>query len=79
YYWGYKSKEFSAVFDKIKNSGNANERNKLLGEAQRLLAQDAANGFLYQPQFPTIAKKQVKGLWKELPIFANDLAGISWG
>ncbi|MBP7564833.1 MAG: ABC transporter substrate-binding protein [Burkholderiaceae bacterium] len=79
YYWGYQSKEFSALFDRIKSSGNTNERNKLLGDAQRLLAQDAANGFLYQPQFPTIARRQVKGLWKELPIFANDLAGISWG
>jgi hypothetical protein len=30
-----------------------------------MLATDAANGFMYQPQFPTIAKKGVKGLWKE--------------
>ncbi len=78
YYWGYQSKEFSALFDKIKNTGNAVERNKLLGEAQKMLANDAANGFLFQPQFPTIAKKNVKGLWKELPIFANDLAALSW-
>ncbi|MES2531699.1 MAG: ABC transporter substrate-binding protein, partial [Pseudomonadota bacterium] len=78
YYWGYQSKEFTALFDKIKNTGNAAERNKLLGDAQKLLANDAANGFLFQPQFPTIAKKNVKGLWKELPIFANDLAALSW-
>ncbi|CAN5315988.1 ABC transporter substrate-binding protein [soil metagenome] len=78
YYWGYQSKEFSTLFDKIKNTGNAAERNKLLGDAQKILATDAANGFLFQPQFPTIAKKNVKGLWKELPIFANDLAALSW-
>ena len=79
YYWGYESKEFSALFDKIKNTGNPAERNKLLGDAQKLLATDAANGFMYQPQFPTVAKKAVKGLWKEMPIFANDLAALSWG
>jgi peptide/nickel transport system substrate-binding protein len=45
----------------------------------QMLAADAANGFLFQPQFPTIAKKNVKGLWKELPIFANDLSALSWG
>jgi peptide/nickel transport system substrate-binding protein len=50
----------------------------LLGEAQKLLAADAANGFLFQPQFPTIAKKGVKGLWKDMPIFANDLSALSW-
>ncbi len=79
YYWGYQSKEFTQVFDKLKNSANANERNKLLGDAQRILAKDAANGFMYQPQFPTIAKKNVKGLWTTLPIFANDLSAITWG
>jgi peptide/nickel transport system substrate-binding protein len=79
YYWGYQSKAFNTLFDKIKSTGNAAERNKLLGEAQKMLATDAANGFLYQPQFPTIAKKNVKGLWKENPIFVNDLSALSWG
>ncbi|MDP9898432.1 ABC transporter substrate-binding protein [Variovorax ginsengisoli] len=78
YYWGYQSKAFNALFDKIKTTANATERNKLLGDAQKMLAVDAANGFLFQPQWPTIAKKGVKGLWKELPIFANDLSALSW-
>ena len=78
YYWGYNSQAFRTLYDKLMATGNAAERTKLLGEAQRLLATDAANGFLYQPQFPTIAKKNVKGLWTSLPIFANDLAALSW-
>ncbi|HSW16774.1 MAG TPA: ABC transporter substrate-binding protein [Ramlibacter sp.] len=78
YYWEYQSKEFSALYDKIKNTGNEAERNKLLGDAQKVLAQDAANGFLFQPQFPTVAKKGVKGLWTAMPIFANDLSAMSW-
>jgi len=43
-----------------------------------ILAADAANGFLFQPQFPTIARKEVKGVWKDMPIFANDLSALSW-
>jgi peptide/nickel transport system substrate-binding protein len=78
YYWGYDSKAFTALFDKIKTTGNTVERNKLLGDAQKLLATDAANGFLFQPQFPVIAKKGVKGLWKDMPIFVNDLSAMSW-
>ncbi len=78
YYWGYQSKAFSELYDKIKSTGNPKERAKLLGDAQKLLATDAANCFLYQPQFPTVAKKEVKGLWKDMPIFVNDLAAMSW-
>ena len=79
YYWGYDSKAFNTLYDKIKTTGNAEERNKLLGDAQKLLAADAANGFLFQPQFPVIAKKSVKGLWTQMPIFCNDLSALSWG
>ncbi len=78
YYWGYESKEFSTLFDKIKTTADEKERAKLLGEAQRMLARDAANGFLFQPVFPTIAKKGVKGLWTAMPIFCNDLSAMSW-
>jgi len=78
YYWGYDSKPFRDLYDKIQQTGNVEERNKLLGEAQKLLANDAANGFLYQPQFPTVAKKGVKGLWTAMPIFCNDLSTMSW-
>ncbi|SFM89478.1 ABC transporter substrate-binding protein [Variovorax sp. OV329] len=78
YYWGYQSKEFDAVYNKIMSTGNEAERNKLLGDAQKILAQDAANGYLYQPQFPIVAKKGVKGLWTAMPIFCNDLSTMSW-
>ena len=50
-----------------------------LAEAQRMLANEAVNGFLYQPQWVTVANKNVKGLWKDVPIFANDLSALSWG
>ncbi len=78
YYWGYQSKDFDALYEKIKTTADATQRNKLLGDAQRMLATDAANVFLYQPQFPTIAKKGVKGLWTSMPIFVNDLSALSW-
>jgi peptide/nickel transport system substrate-binding protein len=44
-----------------------------------MLANDAVNGFLFQAVFPTVARKEVKGLWPNMPIVANDLAAISWG
>jgi peptide/nickel transport system substrate-binding protein len=44
------------------------------------VADDAVHGYLYQPQWvPTVANKNVKGLWKDMPIFVNDLSALSWG
>ena len=78
YYWGYNNPKFNELHGKINNTPRADERNKLLGQAQQMLANDAVNGFLFQPQLPTVANKRIKGLWKDMPTFVNDLSAISW-
>jgi peptide/nickel transport system substrate-binding protein len=78
YYWGYESAQFNALFDKIQNAPRAADRAKLLGDAQRMLANEAVHAFLYQPQWITVANKNLKGLWKDMPIFVNDVAALSW-
>jgi peptide/nickel transport system substrate-binding protein len=78
YYWGYQSAKFNELFDKARNSARPADRLRYLGEAQRLLAEDAANVFLFQPQFITVASRNLRGLWKDTPIFVNDIAALSW-
>lgn len=78
YYWGYRSPAFNALFEKIKNAARPAERAQWLGQAQRLLAEDAAHAFLYQPQWVTVAQQGLKGLWRDMPIFVNDLSTLSW-
>jgi len=78
YYWGYESPQFNALFDKIQNSPRAADRAKLLGDAQRMLANDCVHAFLYQPQWVTVADKNLKGLWKDMPVFVNDISVLSW-
>lgn len=78
YYWGYESPQFTALYDKIQNSPRAADRAKLLGDAQRMLANDAVHAFLYQPQWVTVANKNLKGLWKDMPVFVNDVSVLSW-
>eukprot|EP01034_Spumella_vulgaris_P034087 gene34086-42034_t len=78
YYWGYQNPEFNKLFEKLRESPREAERLQMLGDAQRLLAQDAAAVYLYQPQWLTVAKKGLKGLWADMPIFANDIAALSW-
>ena len=78
YYWGYQNPKFNALYTRIKTTPNLAERNQLLGDAQKLLADDAVLAWLYQPQWVTVAKKGVQGLWKDMPLFVNDLSALSW-
>ncbi|MBC8058466.1 MAG: ABC transporter substrate-binding protein [Rhizobiales bacterium] len=78
YYWGYNSKAYNDLFARYNGTTDPKGRLKLVGDIQRQLATDSVNVYLYQlPQF-AVAKKQLKGLWSSSPIFANDLAALSW-
>jgi len=78
YYLGYNSPAFNDLYKKIMATPAEADRAKLLGDAQRMLATDAVAGFLFQPQWITIANKKLKGVWKEVPQFENDFSGWSW-
>ena len=78
YYWGYDNAAFKQLFSRLNSTPSEDEPARLLGDAQRLLAQDAVDAYLYQPLWITVAKRGVKGLWVEMPIFVNDIAGMSW-
>jgi peptide/nickel transport system substrate-binding protein len=78
YYIGYKSAAYNALYKSITETPGEADRAKLLGDAQRMLATDAPVGFLFQPQYISISSKRLKGMWKEVPQFANDLSGWSW-
>jgi peptide/nickel transport system substrate-binding protein len=78
YYWGYDSKPFQALFARYNQATNPQERLRLLGEMQRLIATDQVNAFMFiLPQF-MVANRRLSGLWSSSPIFANDLAALRW-
>ena len=78
YYWGYESKAYNKLLADYNSTTDSKTRLKLIGDIQRQLAADSVNVYLYQlPQF-AVGKKQLKGLWSSSPIFANDLAALSW-
>ncbi|UCE30123.1 MAG: ABC transporter substrate-binding protein [Burkholderiales bacterium] len=78
YYWGYESEKFDELFDKVNHTGDDQERARLMGEIQRLIANDSPLAFLYQPQWITVANAKLKGLWKDMPLFCNDLSALRW-
>ncbi len=78
YYWNYDSPKFNELWAKINTTADTAQRNQLMAEAQRLVADDTVMAYLYQPTWITVAKAGLKGLWKDAPIFANDLSALSW-
>ncbi len=78
YYWGYESPEFNALWNRIQATIKTDERNQLMGEAQKLVAREAVAAYLYQPTWITVAKAGIKGLWKDMPLSVNDLSAMSW-
>lgn len=78
YYWGYDSRVYKELVARYNTTVDPKARLKLLGDIQKRLAEDAVNVYLFQlPQF-AVARKPLKGLWSSSPIFANDLAALSW-
>ena len=79
YYWNYDSPKFNALWAQINATADTAQRNKLMADAQRLVADDAVAAYLYQPTWITVASARLKGVWRDMPIFANDLSALSWG
>ena len=78
YYFQYDSQKFRDIMDKAGSTVDQTERLKYLGDAQRQLAEDAVNAFLFVLPQITVAKAGLTGLWKNSPIFVNDMSVVSW-
>ncbi|OGB04315.1 MAG: ABC transporter substrate-binding protein [Burkholderiales bacterium RIFCSPHIGHO2_12_FULL_69_20] len=79
YYWNYDSTKFNTLWAQINATADTTQRYKLMADAQRLVADDAVAAYLYQPTWITVASARLKGVWRDMPIFANDLSALSWG
>ncbi len=78
YYFQYDSQEFRDIIQKADTTADQAMRAKHLQAAQRKLAEDAVNGFLFQLARTAVFRKGLTGVWKNSPMFVNDLAGMSW-
>ena len=78
YYWGYDSKAFRDLAARHAEATNPKDRAKLFGDLQRLITADAVNAYIFNPAQVAVSKKGLKGLWSSSPIFANDMASVSW-
>lgn len=78
YYFQYKNPEFKALMARIDVTIDEAERNKLYGDAQRMLARDAVNGFLFILPKLTVTKADLEGMWTDWPLPLTPLAEVRW-
>lgn len=78
YYFQYRSPAFRALYQEIAAETDAARRSRLLGDAQRMIADDAVNAFLFEISKIGVWNRRLKGLWSDAPIQANDLTAVYW-
>lgn len=78
YYFQYDKPEFRALMDELTRATDPAERTRILQAAQRMIAEDYVNGFLFQLARTGVANAKIEGLWENAPTQANDLTGVRW-
>ena len=78
YYFHYAKPEFKALMSALDRATTEDERTKLLQDAQRMLADDAVNAFLYQLPKIGVWNADLRGQWRNSPVQANDMTAAYW-
>jgi peptide/nickel transport system substrate-binding protein len=78
YYFDYHSEELRAVMDELAGETDEARRYALLGEAQRIVAEDSPVAFLFQLAKHGVWDARLEGLWENVPVPANDLTEARW-
>ncbi|MEM7214153.1 MAG: ABC transporter substrate-binding protein [Pseudomonadota bacterium] len=78
YYFQYADPDFKAIMTDLNNATDPELRTELMQKAQRKIADDYVNGYLFQLARTGVSAKGLKGLWKNAPTQANDLTGVFW-
>ncbi|MDJ0631366.1 MAG: ABC transporter substrate-binding protein [Rhodobacter sp.] len=78
YYFQYDNPDFQQLMTDLDLASDPAARSEILAEAQRMIADDYVNGFLFQLARTGVANAKIQGLWANAPTQANDLTGVSW-
>ena len=78
YYFNYDNPAFDKVIADLNLTSDEAKRKELLGQAQKILADDAVVGFLFELPKVGVWDAKLQGLWENAPIQANDLTKVKW-
>lgn len=78
YYFNYDNAAFQSLWREVLDAQGEEEMHRLLGEAQRRIAEDAVNVFLFQLPHKNIVSRRLAGMWKKTPIASFVLEDMFW-
>ncbi|MFV0333673.1 MAG: ABC transporter substrate-binding protein [Tropicimonas sp.] len=78
YYFQYDNPDFQALMAQLDVAADPLKRTELEQAAQKMIADDYVNGFLFQLAKTGVAKSGIEGLWENSPTPANDLSAVRW-
>ncbi|KQZ13838.1 ABC transporter substrate-binding protein [Mesorhizobium sp. Root554] len=78
YYFNYDNPAFDKVIGELKVTSDEAKRKDLLGQAQKILAEDAVVGFLFELPKVGVWDAKLEGFWTDAPIQANDITKVKW-
>ncbi|WP_406646382.1 ABC transporter substrate-binding protein [Aliisedimentitalea scapharcae] len=78
YYFQYDNAAFQQLMTDLNGTTDPAKRTEMLQQAQKIIADDYVNGYLFQLAALGVAKADLQGLWVNAPTQATDLTGVSW-
>ncbi len=78
YYFQYDSKEFQDLMAELSVTADPAKRTELSHAAQKMIADDYVNGYLFQLARTGVVNAKIVGLWENAPTQANDLTAVYW-
>jgi peptide/nickel transport system substrate-binding protein len=78
YYFNYDNPAFDKVIAALNLTSDEAKRTELYKQAQKIIADDAVNGFLFELPKIGVWDAKLEGLWENAPIQANDLTKVKW-
>ena len=78
YYFQYADDGFKSILAELNETTDEAKRTGLMQDAQKKIAEDAVNGYLFQLAKLGVWNAKLKGLWENAPVQANDLTKVYW-
>lgn len=78
YYFQYDNPNLQALMATLNATTDPKVRTQMMQQAQRMIADDYVNGYLFQLAELSVAQAGLKGLWTNAPTQATDLTAVSW-
>ena len=78
YYFQYDNAEFQKIIEDLNNTADPEERDRLVKQAQKKIADDYVNGYLFQLANTGVVNAKLQGIWENAPTQAADMTAVYW-